>query len=124
VIEGSSLDLSCTLLYGFENNQSITWHWLQNDAELDNATLNYEIVNDDVSHRSTLRLNNVQSSARGQIACLARNEYGNHSRAVLLRVKSNLAPLWPALGVLAEIVLLIIIIFFCAGVKKPKTKPL
>jgi hypothetical protein len=124
VIEGGSIDLSCTLLYGFEKNQTIQWYWLQNDKVLDNSTsFRFEITNDDINHKSTLHLRHVPLSSRGQIECLARNEYGDHSREVLLRVKSKMAPLWPALGILAEVVLLILIIFFCTSVKKPKAKP-
>jgi hypothetical protein len=124
VIEGDSIDLTCTLLYGYENGQVIRWFWLHNNQVLDNATLTYEIISNNVTHSSTLRLSNVSLSARGEIECQANNEYGDHSREVLLRVKSKLAPLWPALGIIAQLIVLVVIISCCRAPKRNHDKTL
>jgi len=119
ITEGGPVDLTCKLLYGGEN--PVTFEWIRDN----NTTLSdggrYKIVNDANSTRLTIL--KVEDADKGHFNCTASNEFGSHNEAIQLRVKDQLAALWPFLAIVAEVIVLclIILIYEKRCNKKPST---
>lgn len=121
VTEGGYIEISCTLMVGFAQNQTVNWTWIslpENNANAQNVLTNGFVngsysVNITVaasSNSSTIVLRGVSADMKGHINCTASNSVGSHSVQTIIRVKSTLAALWPFLAIIGEVVILCIII--------------
>ncbi|XP_078056242.1 neuroplastin-like isoform X2 [Mustelus asterias] len=101
-----------------------TWQKKVNDEflELNNATGRYFITNKDNYTELIIENLHIQDDP-GEYWCNASNYIGYHHASTILRVRSYLAPLWPFLGVVAEIIILVIIIVVYEKRKRPDEVP-
>lgn len=92
--EGNKVDYKCSVLFGNENQQ-VEWEWRKNDTVLTEIADKLTITNN--QNETVLTISNVVDADKGEYECHLRNQWGEHSEKVQLRVKGTLFYLLHAL---------------------------
>lgn len=102
------------------------WSWFKmvdGPQPIVNGTDNRFFIKSD-ENKTELRITGLDlEKDPGEYRCNGTNESGEGSAIVSLRVRSRLAALWPFLGIVAEVLVLVTIIFIYEKRRKPDEIP-
>lgn len=106
---GKSLHIQFNLLYGFENNSSLNWHWTKLNSNLD-ISKRVQLNTTEPNH-SILQISEALESDAGLYICTASNQYGNKSEQIKIYVKNHLSFVIPLICLLFEIAAICLLVY-------------
>lgn len=112
VEEGKSLKLQCNVIdeYFPPDNISVTWHMSKFDEnDMNDVTSGEDGIRIEIHNKTSqdLVIDRVTKDHRRLYKCQVSNGVTDNSKAILIRVKDKYAVIWPAVGIVIEIVILI-----------------
>ncbi|XP_063434152.1 neuroplastin-like [Mytilus trossulus] len=116
--EGEKLELLCPILSALMAN--VTWS-RDVTPELEKLERASYSVDGTTTTNGKLTITDLTPEDRGHYMCTAKWYSGEATFKHLVRVKSKLAPLWPAIGIIVEVLALFLIIILCGRKKKDST---
>ncbi|KAM4748302.1 neuroplastin isoform 2-T2 [Rhinophrynus dorsalis] len=101
-----------------------SWHKMVDGVFVDVSNVSGRIFITNKDNYTELRIINLDiNNDPGTYTCNATNSVGMMTSNTILRVRSHLAPVWPFLGIVAEIVILAVIIVVYEKRKRPDEVP-
>lgn len=111
-IEDKDLILDCPVPSFLQS----TVNWYRDGSLLNDDRI--VLSNTQGKQDGSLQLSPIKTSDRGHYTCSASWSIGRKSFTTLVRVREKLAPLWPFIGIVLEVLVLVLIILFCKDNKK------
>ncbi|NWV40037.1 BASI protein, partial [Grantiella picta] len=101
-----------------------TWSWYKSGHGVSAVKVTGRYIIKSSGNKTELRIHKLDiEQDTGDYFCNATNSFGYGDATVNLRVRSRLAALWPFLGIVAEVLVLVTIIFIYEKRRKPDEVP-